>query len=137
MTRTWTAARLLTVTGAGAAMVVGMAACSSSSSSTEASPAESPAQPATASPTSGDLCTAEAILASVPQGATMVRFDCETVAGTQWAAAEVEPGPTVFFLQEQNGTWDVSTSDEVCGTASAGLPPKLLAYCTSSSPTAS
>ena len=45
-------------------------------------------------------------------------------------------GP-VFFLQEQNGTWDVSTSDEVCGTASAGLPPKLLAYCASSSPTAS
>ena len=67
----------------------------------------------------------------------MVRFDCETVAGTQWAAAEVEPGPTVFFLQEQNGKWDVSTSDEICGTASAGLPPKLLAYCDSPSPSAS
>ena len=137
MNRTWSPTRVLTVSGATAELVLGMAACSSSSSSTEASPAASSAQPATASPTAGDACTAEAILASVPQGATMVRFDCETVEGTLWAAAEVEPGPTVFFLQEQNGTWDVSTSDEVCGTASAGLPPKLLAYCTSSSPTAS
>jgi hypothetical protein len=59
----------------------------------------------------------------------MVKYNCADVSGTQWAAVEVNPGPTVFFLQASGGAWDVSTSEEVCGTASAGLPPELLDYC--------
>ena len=123
--------------------IAALAGCSSSSSTSESTPtptqtAASPvASPAptetettpTASPTTGDLCTEEAILAAIPEGSEMVKFNCADVSGTQWAAVEVQPGPTVFFLQASGDTWDVSTSDEVCGTASAGLPPELLDYC--------
>ena len=111
--------------------VAALTGCSSSSSSSETSPTptetvasptptETAASPTptetTASPTSGSLCSEEAIMAAIPEG-------------TEWAAVEVQPGPTVFFLQASGDTWDVSTSDEVCGTASAGLPPELLDYC--------
>ncbi|MCB0921224.1 MAG: hypothetical protein KDC08_05345 [Actinobacteria bacterium] len=119
--------------------VAALAACSGSSSS-DTSPAETtPAASPTASPTqtaalpttspTDSLCTEEAILAAIPEGSEMVKYNCADVSGTQWAAVEVNPGPTVFFLQASGDTWDVSTSDEVCGTASAGLPPELLDYC--------
>lgn len=130
--------RILLAAGAATALTFAMTACSSGSSSSEgtSSPQPTSAEP-TVSPTTSDLCTDTAILGALPQDASLVRFDCADVGGTEWAAAEVNPGPTVFFLQANNGTWDVSTSDEVCGTASAGLPPKLLDYCTAASPTAS
>lgn len=135
--------RLVTLCAVGSLTVAALSACSDSSSDSAASPAASPAQtsaapsptqttaspsPATASPTT-DLCSEESILAAIPEGSEMVRYDCADVSGTQWAAAEVDPGPTVFFLQAAGDTWQVSTSDEICGTASAGLPPKLLDYC--------
>lgn len=117
-----------------ASLALVLSACSAGSGGSGASsPAATSAAPTTAAPTDAEGCTAESLLAALPAGATMVRFDCESVSGTQWAAVEVEPGPTVFFLQQQGGTWDVSTSDEICGTASAGLPPKLLDYCASPS----
>ncbi len=121
--------------------VAALAGCSGSSSSSDATPTQTAASPVTSptpteteasptvSPTTSDLCTEEAILAAIPEGSEMVKFTCSDVDGTQWAAAEVQPGPTVFFLQDNGGTWDVSTSDEVCGTASAGLPEALLDYC--------
>lgn len=130
----------VTILATGVMSVAALAGCSGSTSDTAASPTASTAPTSaapspsptqtTASPsTSTDLCSEEAILAALPQGSEMSRFDCADVAGVQWAAAEVQPGPTVFFLQDADGTWDVSTSDEICGTASAGLPPKLLDYC--------
>lgn len=121
-----------------ATLALALGACSSGTSTDSTTPAATSAAPTTAAPTGGG-CTAESLLAVLPEGATMVRFDCESVSGTEWAAVEVQPGPTVFFLQQQGDTWDVSTSDEICGTASAGLPPKLLDYCSaeSSSPTSS
>jgi hypothetical protein len=125
--------------------VAALAGCSNSSSSPEVSPTQTEASPVTSptptettasptttptsSPTTGSLCTEEAIMAAIPEGSTMVKYNCANVAGTEWAAVEVDPGPTVFFLQASGETWDVSTSDEVCGTASAGLPPELLDYC--------
>jgi hypothetical protein len=124
--------------------VAALTGCSSSSSSSETSPTptetvasptptETAASPTptetTASPTSGSLCSEEAIMAAIPEGSEMVKYNCANVSGTEWAAVEVQPGPTVFFLQASGDTWDVSTSDEVCGTASAGLPPELLDYC--------
>ncbi len=117
-----------------ASLALVLPACSSGSSTGGTStPAATSAAPTTAAPTQASGCTAESLLAVLPEGATIVRFDCESVAGKEWAAVEVEPGPTVFFLQQQGSTWDVSTSDEICGTASAGLPPKLLDYCSSTS----
>lgn len=133
MTRTTKTTLPLLAAGA-ASLALTLGACSSGSSTGGAStPAATSAAPTTAAPTQAGGCTAESILAVLPEGATIVRFDCESVSGTEWAAAEVEPGPTVFFLQQRSGTWDVSTSDEICGTASAGLPPKLLDYCSSTS----
>jgi len=61
----------------------------------------------------------------------MVKYDCAEVGDELWAATEVKPGPTVFFLKANNDKWDVMTEDEVCGTASAGLPESILDYCTS------
>ena len=129
--------RRATLLAAGTLSVAALSGCSNSSSDSAASPsAAAPTSAApmptqtTASPSAtSDLCSEDAILAAIPEGSEMVRFDCADVAGTQWAATEVNPGPTVFFLKDAGGTWDVSTSDKICGTASAGLPPKLLDYC--------
>ncbi len=124
--------------------ITALAGCSGSSSNSDATPTETAASPVstptvtptetamspTSSPTETDsLCSEQGILAVLPEGSEMVKYNCADVSGTQWAAVEVNPGPTVFFLQASGGSWDVSTSDEVCGTASAGLPPELLDYC--------
>jgi hypothetical protein len=89
----------------------------------EAAPSSSPTTPATAA------CTSEAILAALPAGATMQKFTCADVSGKLWAAARVNPGDTVFFLQWNGTEWNAEDSASVCGTASAGLPQSLLAYC--------
>jgi hypothetical protein len=68
----------------------------------------------------------------------MQEFTCAKVGDTEWAAARVSPGNTVFFLQWNGSEWNAEDSDSVCGTASAGLPQSLLSYCEaapSSSPT--
>lgn len=59
----------------------------------------------------------------------MDKFECATVGDEYWAAVKVNPGPTVFFLKWGGSSWTTMTSDEVCGTASAGLPQNLLAFC--------
>lgn len=123
-----------------AATALIIAGCSSSSDdnggeSPEPTATVTETEKPTASPTStggsttSALCSEEAILNALPESSEMVSYTCADVAGTEWAAAKVNPGPTVFFLQANGNTWDVSTSDEVCGTASAGLPPSLLDYC--------
>ena len=63
----------------------------------------------------------------------MVSFHCGSTGGGEIAGVKVNPGPTVFFLETKNGKWEVINSDKICGTASAGLPPAVLAYCTSAS----
>jgi hypothetical protein len=83
-------------------------------------------------------CSSHAILSALPGGATMQEFTCAKVGDTEWAAARVSPGNTVFFLQWNGSEWNAEDSDSVCGTASAGLPQSLLSYCEaapSSSPT--
>ena len=104
-------------------------ACPSRSSPTASRPRHS--SPAAATPTTPvtQACTAEAILAALPAGATMEKFTCADVSGKLWAAARVDPGNTVFFLQWNGTAWNAEDSDSVCGTASAGLPQKLLDYC--------
>jgi hypothetical protein len=80
-------------------------------------------------PDPAEACTSQKILAALPGGATMQQFSCAEVGGTQWAAARVDPGPTVFFLQWDGRRWNAQDSKSVCGTASAGLPETLLQYC--------
>jgi len=117
------------------------AGCSSTSSSPSASPtpATSSASPTatatattTAKPTTtpSGMCTSEALLAVIPTGSTMVKYNCAMVGGTQWAAAVTGPTPNqVFFFQVNKGKWEPTMGSEICGTANAGLPPELLAYC--------
>jgi co-chaperonin GroES (HSP10) len=117
--------------------LLGACSVSSETAGTGHSPATDPTRSAAKA-----SCSSDAILAALPGGATMRRFDCAKVGDTEWAAAQVNPGDTVFFLQWNGRAWDAEDSDSVCGTASAGLPAKLLAYCepaassSSTSPTA-
>lgn len=95
------------------------------------SPTATPTSP-TASPTSaGGACTATALQASLPSGAQLQSFTCANVGGTRWAAGQYMSGPEVanFFAKSEGGSWTSVSSDEICGTASAGLPQKLLDYC--------
>jgi co-chaperonin GroES (HSP10) len=88
-------------------------------------------------------CSSHAILSALPGGATMQEFTCAKVGDTEWAAARVSPGDTVFFLRWNGTKWNAEDSQSICGTASAGLPQSLLSYCkaapsssrTSTSPT--
>jgi hypothetical protein len=119
---------------------IGLAACSSSSSSAAKAPSSS-STPSPAADTTAS-CTQASILAALPQGASMVHYDCANAGNEQWAAATVNPGNTVFFLKWSGTSWDAMTSDDVCGTASAGVPSQLLSYCgapsgSSSSPSSS
>jgi hypothetical protein len=59
----------------------------------------------------------------------MLKYHCVNTGGQEFAAAEVNPGHTVFFLTWNGKAWDAETSGDVCGTASAGLPASLLDYC--------
>ena len=89
----------------------------------QTAPSSSPTRPVT------QACTSEAILAALPSGATIKEFTCADVGGKLWAAARVDPGDTVFFLQWDGTTWNAQDSQSICGTASAGLPQSLLSYC--------
>jgi hypothetical protein len=46
-----------------------------------------------------------------------------------WAAARVNPGPTVFFLQTTSDAWKVSTAKQICVTPPVGLPKEIQAFC--------
>lgn len=59
----------------------------------------------------------------------MVRYQCAYAGTEYWAGTVVNPGPTVYFLRANGSKWDVLEKGEVCGTASAGLPPAILAFC--------
>ena len=100
------------------ALALGLSACSTSSSGSD---------PSGAGPSAS--CTSTAILTALPGGAGMKSYDCAQVGDTEWAAAPVDSGDTVFFLKSHGRAWQAMTSDSVCGTASAGLPKTLLAYC--------
>ncbi|MCX6461753.1 MAG: hypothetical protein NTZ03_15770 [Actinobacteria bacterium] len=104
-----------------AALTVALSACGSNAktaSSTSASPTAAPAD-----------CSTESILKALPAGSTMVKYKCADEASITWAAAAVNPGPTVFFLQLKNGSWSAQTANAVCGNASAGLPAGILDFC--------
>jgi hypothetical protein len=123
---------------------VGLVGCSSSGGSAasstaapQSSPATSSAAPTSATPTSaapsGAPCTEEALQSVVPEGSTVESFVCDSVTDQQWAAgkASAPGGSAVFFAKADapSTTWEAVQPEEICGTASAGLPPKILAFC--------
>jgi hypothetical protein len=119
-------------------LVLALSACGSSPST---SSADTPSSSTTTSSEGSHIksdCSSQAILSALPGGATMQEFSCAKVGDTEWAAARVSPGDTVFFLQWNGTKWNAVDSQSICGTASAGLPQSLLSYCKagpSSSPT--
>ena len=115
------------------ALLIAMSACASTSPNTPTPSSTS----TTDTPASKADCSPDAILRALPDSATMIKFECARAGDTDWAAAQVNPGTTVFFLQWNGTTWDAEDSDSVCGTASAGLPERLLAYCQAPSATTS
>ncbi len=117
-------------------LVLAFSACGSSSPNSSDTPSSSPTTSSKGPNTKAD-CSSQAILSALPGGATMQEFTCAKVGDTEWAAARVSPGDTVFFLQWNGTKWNAEDSASVCGTASAGLPKSLLSYCAapSSSPT--
>ncbi len=107
----------------------GRIVCTATSS---ASPSASPSTSSSPTVTPvGAPCTAAAIQASLPSGAQLQSFVCVNVSAERWAAGQYMSGPAVenFFAKASDGTWNSISKDEVCGTASAGLPEKLLDYC--------
>ena len=109
--------------------LLAFSACGSSSSN---SSADTPSSGPTTSPKDSKPkadCSSQAILSALPGGATMQEFSCAKVGDTEWAAARVNPGDTVFFLQWNGTKWKAEDSQSICGTASAGLPQSLLSYC--------
>ena len=78
-------------------LVLAFSACGSSSSNSSDTPSSSAMTRAKGSNTKAD-CSSQAILSALPGGATMQEFTCAKVGDTEWAAARVSPGDTVFFL---------------------------------------
>jgi co-chaperonin GroES (HSP10) len=118
-------------------LVLAFSACGSSSPNSSDTPSSSPTTSSKGPNTKAD-CSSQAILSALPGGATMQEFTCAKVGDTEWAAARVSPGDTVFFLRWNGTKWNAQDSQSICGTASAGLPQSLLSYCKaapSSSPT--
>jgi co-chaperonin GroES (HSP10) len=109
-------------------LVLALSACGSSSSNSSDTPISSPTTSSTGSKTKAD-CSSQAILSALPGGATIREFTCAKVDDTEWAAARVSPGNTIFFLQWNGTKWNAEDSQSICGTASAGLPQSLLSYC--------
>jgi hypothetical protein len=109
-------------------LILAFSACGSSSSNSNDTPGSNPTTSSKASNFKAD-CSSHAILSALPGGATMREFTCAKVGDTEWAAARVNPGDTVFFLQWDRTKWKAEDSQSICGTASAGLPQSLLSYC--------
>lgn len=126
------------VMGVAAFATAGMAACSSSSTpSNSASPTTSSASP-TPSPTTsspepvvGATCTAQSIQSALPEGASVKAFKCGSTGDGQIAGVSYGPGNNIIFLKTTGigGPWEVVNKNTICGTASAGLPPAVLAFC--------
>lgn len=144
------AALLLACGGTGLALLVGCSSSSSSDATTSAAP--TPGVTASATPTQGTPsksddhgkdpkagvssahaalgeCTKASILAALPAGSAMVKFQCAIASPWMWAAARVKPGPNVFFLQATSGAWKVSKADQICRAPSKSLPKEILAFC--------
>lgn len=137
-------ARLIVIPLAAACATAALAACSSGSSggssASPTTPAATSASPTSAEPTpspttEGAPCTSEALQATLPSGSTIVSFECASVTDQQWAGGKATaPGGEVVWFAKADApstTWQAVEPDEICGTASAGLPPKILALCPS------
>lgn len=87
-----------------------------------------------ASPTSTPTkapCTATAIQAALPPGDKVTSFVCAEGGVERWAAGDDanKEFDAVFIMKDNGGKWETVPRDEICGTASAGIPESILKYC--------
>ena len=131
------AALLIVVGGTGLGSLSGCSSASPSDATKSATPTQGTPSSSVAAKTSAGSaasaaageCTEASILAALPAGSAMVKYDCAIASPTMWAAASVKPGPTVYFLQTTSGPWKVSTAKQMCGKPPAGLPKEIQAFC--------
>lgn len=125
---------LVPVAGLG---LVAAAGCSSSGTSPSPSPSGA-STPASSNPTHSPsaspakaVCSKTAIQSVLPKGETLTEYKCADAGVEYWAAGlATKSGQNVnFFLKSEKGKWTTIPSGEVCGTASAGLPPEILGFC--------
>lgn len=130
------------VVGLGLAAVAGCSSSSSSSSpspsgksaTATSSPTHSASSSATHSPSASPAkatCSKQAVQAVLPKGETVSEYKCADAGVEYWAAGTAtKDGKNVsFFLKSNGGKWTTVPADQICGTASAGLPPEILGYC--------
>ena len=126
---------LTTAVASAVAAVTFVSGCSTNSSADPSASASAATNTATGSPssssTSGVACNVASIRTAIPKEVKVLKFQCTTVDGTAWAVVSTNPGPEVYFLKDENGSWSGNKASEICGTASAGLPPEILNYCPS------
>lgn len=125
------------VAAAGVLAMGSLAACSGSSSDNASASAS--ATTASASPTQspsethpvGATCDESSLSSVVPSGATINTFKCGSTGDGQIAAVEYGPGTNIIFAKATGvgGSWEIINKNEICGTASAGLPASVLAFC--------
>lgn len=76
-------------------------------------------------------CTAKNLLHSLEEGSHVKKYTCAYAGTEKWAAVLLKEGPTLYFekYMPKGKHWNVYLADEICGTASAGLPGAILDYC--------
>lgn len=98
-----------------------------------ASPVDSPTGSAVAASSTrpGSDCTKANLLHSLPNGSTIKKYACATAGKEKWAAVLLNQGPTLYLERyvPKGKHWNVYMAEEICGTASAGLPAKILNFC--------
>lgn len=126
------------VAAAGILAVGSLAACSGSSDSSQSASPTATETSASASSTEthevGATCDKGSLQTVVPQGANINVFKCGSTGDGQIAAVQYGPGVNVVFAKTTGvgGQWQIIDKNEICGTASAGLPASVLAFCNKS-----
>lgn len=125
---------LASVTAVAAATFIAGCGANSSGDPNASTPATGTASGSPASsPTGGSAgpatCTLASVKKAIPTDVRVLKFQCTKVGDDNWAVVTTNPGPTVFFLDDKSGSWTAHTAEQVCGTASAGLPAEILNYC--------
>lgn len=98
-----------------------------------ASPTTSPSPSPTQTQSVKAPCTAEAVSQVLTGKEALRSYTCADAGDERWAAGKAtegnDPVEVSFFAQAEGDQWARVSSNEVCGTASAGLPPSILDYC--------
>lgn len=89
----------------------------------------------TASPTAtvtpaGAACTAASLAGVLPAGSEITNYKCAGGWAGGWYETKADQdAPDIFFAHIEGDQWVSVSPGQICGTASAGLPPSILKFC--------